>query len=76
LRWRPHQIFGPPDDPAAADNRDARPGHLDHREAARLDDGTVIRRWTTAVLHADELGWLREALVLAVQDAGLDGEDE
>lgn len=38
-----------------------------------LEDGTVIRRWTTVVLHPDELGWLREALVL---DAGPDDEDE
>ena len=41
-----------------------------------LDDGTAIRRWTTVVLHPDELGWLREALVLDAQDARLDDEDE
>ena len=41
-----------------------------------LDDGTAIRRWTTVVLHPDELGWLREALAPDAQDARLDGEDE
>ncbi len=29
-----------------------------------LEGGIAIRRWTTVVLHPDELGWLREALVL------------
>jgi hypothetical protein len=40
------------------------------------DDGTAIRRWATVVLHLDELGRLREALVLDAQDARLDAEDE
>jgi hypothetical protein len=33
-----------------------------------LEDGTAIRRWTTVVLHPDELGWLREALALNAAD--------
>ena len=42
-----------------------------------LEDGTAIRRWTTVVLHPDELGWLREALALdAADDEDLDEEDE
>ena len=36
-----------------------------------LDDGTAIRRWTTVVLHPDELGWLREALALNDADEDL-----
>ena len=42
-----------------------------------LEDGPAIRRWTTVVLHPDELGWLREALALdAADDEDLDEEDE
>jgi hypothetical protein len=40
-----------------------------------LEDGTAIRRWTTVVLHPDELGWLREALAADAEDAAED-EDE
>ena len=40
-----------------------------------LDDGTAIRRWTTVVLHPDELGWLREALALDANDED-PGDDE
>jgi hypothetical protein len=39
-----------------------------------LEDGTAIRRWTTVVLHPDELGWLREALAADAEDA--DGDEE
>ena len=41
-----------------------------------LDDGIAIRRWTTVVLHPDELGWLREALALDAEDADPADEDE
>ena len=41
-----------------------------------LEDGTVIRRWTTVVLHPDELGWLRAVLALDARDAGPGDEDE
>lgn len=41
-----------------------------------LDEGTAIRRWTTVVLHPDELGWLREALALNAGDTDPDEEDE
>ena len=41
-----------------------------------LEDGTAIRRWTTVVLHPDELGWLREALAINAEDAGPDDEDD
>ncbi len=40
-----------------------------------LEDGAVIRRWTTVVLHPDELGWLREALAADVGGTGM-GDDE
>lgn len=40
------------------------------------DDGTAIRRWTTVVLHLDELGRLCEALALDAQNARPDDEDE
>src|SRR5205809_865301 len=40
-----------------------------------LDDGTAIRRWTTVVLHPDELGWLRGALALNDADGDLDDEE-
>jgi hypothetical protein len=39
-----------------------------------LEDGTAIRRWTTVVLHPDELGWLREALAADAEDADEDEE--
>jgi hypothetical protein len=41
-----------------------------------LEDGIAIRRWTTAVLHPDELGWLREALALNAADEDLDDEGD
>lgn len=41
-----------------------------------LADGTAIRRWTTVVLHPDELGWLREALALDAGGGDPDDEDE
>ena len=40
-----------------------------------LEDGTAIRRWTTVVLHPDELGWLREALAADAEDCD-DDDDE
>ncbi len=42
-----------------------------------LEDGIAIRRWTTVVLHPDELGWLREALAADAegQEPG-DDDDE
>ncbi len=36
------------------------------------DAGAAVSRWTSVVLHPDELGWLREAL--ALNAAG--GEDD
>jgi hypothetical protein len=41
-----------------------------------LADGIAIRRWTTVVLHPDELGWLREALALDAEGGDPDDEDE
>jgi hypothetical protein len=41
-----------------------------------LDDGTAIRRWTTVVLHPDELGWLREALALSDEGEDLDDKED
>ena len=41
-----------------------------------LDDGTAIRRWTTVVLHPDELGWLREALALSDDGEDLDDKED
>lgn len=41
-----------------------------------LADGIAIRRWTTVVLHPDELGWLREALALNAEGEDPDDEDE
>jgi hypothetical protein len=41
-----------------------------------LEDGTAIRRWTTVVLHPDELGWLREALAVDAEDAGEELDDD
>jgi hypothetical protein len=41
-----------------------------------LQDGTTIRRWTTVVLHPDELGWLREALAADAEDGDPDGGDD
>lgn len=38
-----------------------------------LHDGTAIRRWTTVVLHPDELGWLREALAADAEDNAEEG---
>jgi hypothetical protein len=38
-----------------------------------LDDNAAIIRWTSVVLHTDELGWLREALELAAAE---DEEDD
>jgi len=37
------------------------------------DTDVAITRWTTVVLHPDELGWLREALAFNATD---DEEDE
>ena len=41
-----------------------------------LDDGTAARRWTTVVLHPDELGWLREALALNAEGGDPDDDDD
>jgi hypothetical protein len=41
-----------------------------------LEDGTAIRRWTTVVLHPDELGWLREALAADAEDADDELDDD
>lgn len=40
-----------------------------------LADGTAIRRWTTVVLHPDELGWLREALALDAESEDPDDDE-
>jgi hypothetical protein len=41
-----------------------------------LDNGTAIRRWTTVVLHPDELGWLREALALDAEGEDPDDDED
>jgi hypothetical protein len=41
-----------------------------------LDDGIAIRRWTTVVLHPDELGWLREALALNAEGEDPDDHED
>ena len=41
-----------------------------------LDDDTAITRWTTVVLHPDDLGWLREALTLRAEAADADTDDD
>ena len=41
-----------------------------------LEDGTAIRRWTTVVLHPDELGWLREALAADAEGGDPDDDDD
>jgi hypothetical protein len=41
-----------------------------------LEDGTAARRWTTVVLHPDELGWLREALALNAEGEDPDDDDD
>lgn len=41
-----------------------------------LEDGIAIRRWTTVVLHPDELGWLREALAADAEDGNPDDDDD
>ena len=48
----------------------------DYEGADDLDDDVAITRWTTVVLHPDELGWLREALQLRAEAADTDGEDD
>jgi hypothetical protein len=35
-----------------------------------LPDGAAVRRWTTVVLHPDELGWLRETIALNTRQSG------
>jgi hypothetical protein len=35
-----------------------------------------VHRWTTVVIHPDELGWLREALQLHAGDDDQDDEDD
>jgi hypothetical protein len=39
-------------------------------------EGIAIRRWTTAVLHPDELGWLREALALNAEGEDPDDDED
>jgi hypothetical protein len=52
------------------------PGDYDGADDAPEAD-TAITRWTTVVLHPDELGWLREALALnAAGDEQTDDEDD
>jgi hypothetical protein len=41
-----------------------------------LGDGIAIRRWTTVVLHPDELGWLREALALNAEGEDPDDDED
>jgi hypothetical protein len=41
-----------------------------------LDEGILIRRWTTVVLHPDELGWLREALALNAEGEDPDNDED
>ena len=41
-----------------------------------LEDGTAARRWTTVVLHPDELSWLREALALSAEGGDPDDDDD
>ena len=41
-----------------------------------LEDGIAVHRWTTVVLHPDELGWLREALALDAEGENPNDEDE
>ena len=41
-----------------------------------LEDGIAVRRWTTVVLHPDELGWLHEALALDAEGEDPNDEDE
>jgi len=43
------------------------PGDYEGADDAPEADA-AITRWTTVVLHPDELGWLREALALNVAD--------
>jgi hypothetical protein len=67
--------------PAARGRCRARRGSVDRGAAAgrlrrrrrRPDTDVAITRWTTVVLHPDELGWLREALAFNATD---DEEDE
>jgi hypothetical protein len=35
-----------------------------------------VRRWTTAALYPDELGWLREALALNAEETDDEDEDD
>ncbi|MEW2386311.1 hypothetical protein AB0873_30135 [Micromonospora sp. NPDC047707] len=48
----------------------------DYEGADDLDDDVAITRWTTVVLHPDELGWLREALALRTEATDPDDEDD
>jgi hypothetical protein len=41
-----------------------------------LADGIAIRRWTTVVLHPDELGGLREALALNAEGEDPDDDED
>jgi hypothetical protein len=41
-----------------------------------LENGAAARRWTTVVLHPDELGWLREALALNAEGGDPDDDDD
>jgi hypothetical protein len=47
-----------------------------HQGDDDLEDGTAARRWTTVVLHPDELGWLREALALNAEGGDPDIDDD
>lgn len=40
------------------------------------EGGIAIRRWTTVVLHPDELGWLREALALHAEGEDPDDDED
>ena len=46
------------------------------REQQCEPDNAAITRWTTVVLHPDELGWLREALELNTNDEPADDEPD
>ena len=41
-----------------------------------LDDGAASARWTTAVTHPDDLGWLREALQLRTENPAEEDDPE
>ncbi|MDQ1248727.1 MAG: hypothetical protein QG597_3100, partial [Actinomycetota bacterium] len=48
----------------------------DYVGADEVDDGEAVSRWTTVVLHADELGWLRQALECDADSNGAESERE